>query len=125
MKLFDYKPIEYVDVNPDLPLEFMQSQVTNAQNKYDAQTKAINETAANFMKLNPGLYTREEYERIKNKYTAQIENLTGELSKYGDVASIVPQYSKLVSDISFDPGIKSLNQDYLAYQEHLKFMFLG
>jgi hypothetical protein len=122
MKLFEYKPTEYVDVNPDLPLEFMQTQVTNAQNKYDAQNKAINETAANFMKLNPGLFTREEYERIKDKYTTQIENLTGELSKYGDVASIVPQYSKLVSDISFDPSIKALNQDYLAYQEHLKFM---
>lgn len=122
MKLFDYKPIEYVDVNPNLPLEFMQTQVTNSQNRYDAQVKAINETADNFMKLNPGLYTREEYDRIKNKYTSQIENLTKELSTYGDVGSIVPQYSKLVSDIAFDPSIKALNQDYLAYQAHLKFM---
>lgn len=122
MKLFEYRPKEYVDVNPDLPLEFMQTQVTNSQNKYDNQVKAINETADNFMKLNPGLFTKDEYERIKNKYTTQIENLTKELSTYGDVASIVPQYSKLVSDIAFDPNIKSLNQDYLAYQQHLKFM---
>lgn len=120
MNLYRFQPRQYVDVLPDLPVEWLQGQVNQKQGVIDAQMKDINASAENYMKLNYGAFGRDLYDQVNKDYQARFKQMTEDLLTRQDIPGVSTSFSNLVREASFDPRIKDLNKEYAAYQKFLE-----
>lgn len=123
MELFKYNPTPYVNTQVDLPLDLMQGQLEIKQKEFDLQSAAVDKAAENFMKINPGRLTREQYDRIKNQYLPQLEKIRDTLHQTGNVSMAAPELSKFTMTLAADPEVKNIMEDYKlteAYNKNLQ-----
>jgi ASC-1-like (ASCH) protein len=120
MKLFEYKPTEYVDVHPDLPLEWMQQEIDKTQNKYDAKLGAVNELNKQFADMKAGAQTQEELKTINDEYSKRINDMVSGLTTTGYIPQTSADLAKFISEVSFDPRVKQIKDDREAYEIHQK-----
>jgi hypothetical protein len=120
MNLYRFQPRQYVDVLPDLPIEWLQGQVNQKQGVIDAQRKDINASSENFMKLNYGAFGRDIYDQVNKDYQGRFKQMTEDLLTRQDIPGVSTAFSNLVREASFDPRIKDLNKEYAAYQKFLE-----
>ena len=119
MRFFQYKPAEYVNVHPDIPLEWMQGQVNAAQKRYDLQREAVDKANENWLNVKYGELGKAEYDRLKQQYEGRFEGLTDQLN-IGDVTGASRDFTKLIRETAMDPGLKNLQEEYKAYSEFQK-----
>jgi len=123
MELFKYNPTPYVNTQVDLPLDLMQGQLEIKQKEFDLQSAAVDKAAENFMKINPGRLTTEQYERIKNQYLPQLEKIRDTLHQTGNVSMAAPELSKFTMKLAADSEVKNIMEDYKlteAYNKNLQ-----
>jgi len=118
MKLFEYKPVEYVDVHNEIPVEWMGAQLKEKQAAYDSQLDAINKTSENNLKLNKGSFSTNLYDEVQKDLQSKLGTMTDNLMTRGDVAGTSGQFSKYLRDFSLDPRIKTLDKDYSLWKLH-------
>jgi hypothetical protein len=118
MKLFEYKPVEYVDVHNEIPVEWMAGQLKEKQTAFDSQLDAINKTSENNLKLNTGAFGNKVYEELQKDLQGRLDSMTSNLMTRGDVAGTSGQFSKYLRDFSLDPRVKVLNKDYDLWKQH-------
>lgn len=119
MRFFQYKPAEYVNVHPDIPLEWMQGQVNASQKRYDLQKEAVDKATENWLNVKYGELGKAEYDRLKQQYEGRFEGLTDQLN-IGDVTGASRDFTKLIRETAMDPGLKNLQEEYKAYSEFQK-----
>jgi hypothetical protein len=119
MRFFQYKPAEYVNVHPDIPLEWMQGQVNASQKRYDLQKEAVDKATENWLNVKYGELGKAEYDRLKQQYEGRFEGLTDQLN-IGDVTGASRDFAKLIRETAMDPGLKNLQEEYKAYSEFQK-----
>ena len=122
MNLFRYNPTPYINTQVDLPLDFIQSQLETKQKEFDFQQAAIDKAAENFLKITPGMLTKDAYERVKQQYLPQIEKIRDTLVSTGNVSMAAPELSKFTMNLAADSEVKKVMQDYEAtklYQQGL------
>lgn len=120
MNLYRFQPRQYVDVLPDLPVEWLQGQVDQKQGVIDAQRKELNASAENFMKLNYGSFGRDIYDQVNKDYQGRFRQMTEDLLGRQDIPGVASTFSNLIREAAFDPRIKDLNKEYAAYQKFLE-----
>jgi hypothetical protein len=120
MNLYRFQPRQYVDVLPDLPVEWLQGQVDKKQGVIDAQRKDLNASAENFMKLNYGAFGRDIYDQVNKDYQGRFKQMTEDLLTRQDIPGVSSTFSNLIREAAFDPRIKDLNKEYAAYQKFLE-----
>jgi hypothetical protein len=123
MELFKYNPTPYVNTQVDLPLDFIQGQLETRQKEFDAQTLAVDKAAENFMKINPGMLTKDAYDRVKKQYLPEIEKIRDTLHQTGNIAMAAPALSKFTMNLAADPQVKNIMEDYKlteAYNKNLQ-----
>jgi hypothetical protein len=120
MNLFTYNPVPYVDTQIDLPLDFIQGQLETKQKEFDAQNAAIDKATENFLKLNYGRLTKEQYDTIMQKYLPQIEKIRDDLVNTGNVSMAAPELSRFTTSLAADPDVKNIMQDYELTQAYNK-----
>jgi len=120
MKLFEYNPTEYVDVHPDLPLEWMQTQIDQSQTKYDAKLGAVNDLNKEFYNMQAGAQTEEELKAINADYSKRINDMVSGLTTTGYIPQTSADLAKFISDVSFDPRVKKVKEDRALYEKHLE-----
>jgi len=123
MELFKYNPTPYVNTQVDLPLDFIQGQLETRQKEFDAQTLAVDKAAENFMKINPGMLTKDAYDRVKKQYLPEIEKIRDTLHQTGNIAMAAPALSKFTMNLAADPEVKNIMEDYKlteAYNKNLQ-----
>jgi hypothetical protein len=125
MELFKYNPTPYVNTQVDLPLDFLQGQLETKQKEFDAQSAATDKAAENFLKITPGMLTKEAYERVKNQYLPQIEKIRDTLHQTGNISQAAPDLSKFTMNLAADPEVKNIMQDYELTKTHNQAMQEG
>jgi hypothetical protein len=120
MNLYKFQPRQYVDVLPDLPLEWLQGQVDKKQNVINAQRDELNKAAENYLKLNYGTFGRDLYDQINKDYQAKFKQMSEDLLTRQDIPGVASSFSNLVREAAFDPRIKDLNKEFAAYQKYLE-----
>jgi hypothetical protein len=120
MKLFEYKPTEYVDVHPDLPLEWMQQEIDKTQNKYDAKLGVVNDLNKQFADMQAGAQTQEELQAINNEYSKKINDMVSGLTNTGYIPQTSADLAKFINEVSFDPRVKKIKEDREAYEIYQK-----
>lgn len=120
MKLFEYKPTEYVDVHPDLPLEWMQKEIDKTQTKYDAKLESVNALNKQFADMQAGAQTQEELQAINDEYSKKINDMVTGLTSTGYIPQTSADLAKFISDVSFDPRVKQIKDDRAAYEIYQK-----
>jgi hypothetical protein len=118
MKLFEYKPVEYVDVHNEIPVEWMAGQLKDKQAAFDSQLDALNKTAENNLKLNTGAFGTKMYEELQKDLQSRLTSMTDNLMTRGDIAGTSGEFSKYLRDFSLDPRVKTLNKDYDLWKLH-------
>jgi hypothetical protein len=118
MKLFEYKPVEYVDVHNEIPVEWMAGQLKEKQGAYDNQLDAINKASESNLKLNTGAFGTKLYDELQKDLQGRLTSMTDNLMTRGDVAGASGQFSKYLRDFSLDPRVKTLNKDYDLWKLH-------
>jgi hypothetical protein len=122
MNLFQYNPQNYKGTQVDLPLDFIQGQLETKQKEFDLQTAAVDKAAENFLKINPGMLTREAHDRVMQQYLPQLEKIRDTLFSTGNVSLAAPELSKFTTSLAADPEVKKIMQDAEAtklYQQGL------
>jgi hypothetical protein len=120
MKLFEYKPTEYVDVHPDLPLEWMQQEIDKTQNKYDAKLNTVNDLNKEFYSMQAGAQTEEELKAINAEYSKRINDMVSGLTNTGYIPQTSADLAKFINEVSFDPRVKRIKEDRALYEKHLE-----
>jgi hypothetical protein len=120
MNLYKFQPRQYVDVLPDLPLEWLQGQVDKKQNVINAQRDELNKAAENYLKLNYGTFGRDLYDQINKDYQGKFKQMSEDLLTRQDIPGVASSFSNLVREAAFDPRIKDLNKEFAAYQKYLE-----
>ena len=118
MKLFEYNPVDYVDVHNEIPAEWMAGQLKESQGAFDNQLDAINKTSENNLKLNRGAFGTNLYDELQKDLQGRLGTMTDNLMTRGDVAGTSGQFSKYLRDFSLDPRVKILNKDYDLWKLH-------
>jgi hypothetical protein len=118
MKLFEYKPVDYVDVHNEIPVEWMAGQLKEKQTAFDSQVDALNKTAENNLKLNTGAFGTKMYDELQKDLQGRLTSMTDNLMTRGDVAGTSGEFSKYLRDFSLDPRVKTLNKDYDLWKLH-------
>jgi len=122
MNLFQYNPQNYKGTQVDLPLDFIQGQLETKQKEFDLQTAAVDKAAENFLKINPGMLTREAHDRVMKQYLPQLEKIRDTLFTTGNVSLAAPELSKFTTNLAADSEVKKIMQDAEAtklYQQGL------
>ena len=120
MKLFEYKPTEYVDVHPDLPLEWMQKEIDKTQTKYDTKLESVNALNKQFADMQAGAQTQEELQAINDEYSKKINDMVTGLTSTGYIPQTSADLAKFISEVSFDPRVKQIKDDRAAYEIYQK-----
>ena len=123
MDLFKYNPTPYVNTQVDLPLDFLQGQLETKQKEFDSQSAAVDKAAENFMKINPGMLTKDAYDRVKKQYLPEIEKIRDTLHQTGNISMAAPALSKFTMNLAADPQVKNIMEDYKlteAYNKNLQ-----
>lgn len=120
MKLFEYKPTEYVDVHPDLPLEWMQKEIDKTQTKYDAKLASVNDLNKQFADMKAGAQTQEELQAINDEYSKRINDMVSGLTNTGYIPQTSADLAKFINEVSFDPRVKKIREDREAYDIYQK-----
>jgi hypothetical protein len=120
MKLFEYKPTEYVDVYPDLPLEWMQKEIDKTQTKYDAKLGAVNDLNKQFADMQAGAQTQEELKAVNDLYSKKINDMVTGLTGTGYIPQTSADLAKFITDVAIDPKVKQIKDDRAAYEIYLK-----
>lgn len=121
MNLYRFQPRQYVDVLPDLPVEWLQGQVNQKQAVIDAQRNELNKSAENYLKLNYGSFGRDLYDQINKDYQEKFKQMSENLLGKQDIPGVAADFSNLVREAAFDPRIKDLNKEFAAYQKYLEY----
>jgi hypothetical protein len=119
MRFYQYKPAEYVNVHPDIPLEWMQGQVNTAQKRYDLQKEAVDKATENWLNVKYGELGKAEYDRLKQQYEGRFTSINDMLN-VGNVMGASKDFSNLIRETAMDPGLKNLQEEYKAYSEYQK-----
>lgn len=119
MRFYQYKPAEYVNVHPDIPLEWMQGQVNTAQKRYDLQKEAVDKATENWLNVKYGELGKAEYDRLKQQYEGRFTSVNDMLN-VGNVMGASKDFSNLIRETAMDPGLKNLQEEYKAYSEYQK-----
>jgi hypothetical protein len=122
MNLFQYTPQVYKGTQVDLPLDFIYKQLETKQKEFDLQQAAVDKAAENFLKITPGMLTKDAYDRVKQQYLPQIEKIRDTLVNTGNVSMAAPELSKFTMNLAADSEVKKVMQDYEAtklYQQGL------
>jgi hypothetical protein len=119
MKLFEYKPTEYVDVMPDLPLEWMQQEIDKTQTKYDAKLNSVNELNKEFYAMQAGAQTEEDLKAVNADYSKRINDMVSGLTGTGYIPQTSAELAKFISDVAIDPRVKKIKEDRALYEKHL------
>jgi hypothetical protein len=120
MKLFEYKPTEYVDVHPDLPLEWMQQEIDKTQTRYDNKLASVNELNKQFADMKAGAQTQEELQAINDEYSKKINDMVSGLTNTGYIPQTSADLAKFINEVSFDPRVKRIKEDREAYEIYQK-----
>jgi hypothetical protein len=120
MKLFEYKPTEYVDIYPDLPLEWMQKEIDKTQTKYDAKLASVNDLNKQFADMKAGAQTQEELQAINDEYSKRINDMVSGLTNTGYIPQTSADLAKFINEVSFDPRVKKIREDREAYDIYQK-----
>jgi hypothetical protein len=120
MNLYRFQPRQYVDVLPDLPVEWLQGQVNQKQGVIDTQKNEINKSAENYLKLNYGAFGRDLYDQINKDYQGRFKQMTEDLLGRQDIPGVASAFAASVRDAAFDPRIKDLNKEFAAYQKFME-----
>jgi hypothetical protein len=120
MKLFEYKPTEYVDVYPNLPLEWMQKEIDKTQTKYDTKLGAVNDLNKQFADMQAGAQTQEELKAVNDLYSKKINDMVTGLTGTGYIPQTSAELAKFITDVSIDPKVKQIKDDRAAYEIYLK-----
>jgi hypothetical protein len=120
MNLYKFQPRQYVDVLPDLPLEWLQGQVDKKQGVINAQRDELNKAAENYLKLNYGTFGRDLYDQVNKDYQGKFKQMSEDLLTRQDIPGVASSFSNLVREAAFDPRIKDLNKEFAAYQKYLE-----
>lgn len=120
MKLFEYKPTEYVDVHPDLPLEWMQQEIDKTQTRYDTKLASVNELNKQFADMKAGAQTQEELQAINDEYSKKINDMVSGLTNTGYIPQTSADLAKFINEVSFDPRVKRIKEDREAYEIYQK-----
>jgi hypothetical protein len=120
MKLFEYKPTEYVDVHPDLPLEWMQQEIDKTQTRYDNKLASVNELNKQFADMKAGAQTQEELQAINDEYSKKINDMVSGLTNTGYIPQTSADLAKFINEVSFDPRVKQIRDDREAYEIYQK-----
>jgi hypothetical protein len=118
MRLFEYTPSPYVKTQVDLPLDFIYKQLETKQKEFDLQNAAIDKAAENFLKITPGMLTKDAYDRVKQQYLPQIEKIRDTLVNTGNVSMAAPELSKFTANLAADPEVKNIMEDYALTQRY-------
>lgn len=118
MKLFEYKPVDYVDVHNEIPVEWMAGQLKDKQAAFDSQVDAINKTSENLFKLNKGSFSNKLYDDLQNDLQGQLGDITSTLTTKGDIAGSSAKFSNFLRNFSLDERVKTLNKDYDLWKQH-------
>lgn len=125
MNLFRYNPTPFVNTQVDLPLDFIQSQLETKQKEFDFQQAAIDKAAENFLKITPGMLTKDAYERVKQQYLPQLEKIRDTLVSTGNVSMAAPELSKFTMNLAADPEVKKIMEDRTLTDLHQKALAEG
>ena len=122
MNLFRYTPSPYVATQIDLPLDFIQGQLETKQKEFDLQQASVDKAAENFLKINPGMLTKDAHDRVMQQYLPQLEKIRDTLLTTGNVSMAAPELSRFTTSLAADPEVKKIMQDAEAtklYQQGL------
>ncbi len=122
MNLFQYTPQVYKGTQVDLPLDFIYKQLETKQKEFDLQNAAVDKAAENFLKITPGMLTKDAYDRVKQQYLPQLEKIRDTLVTTGNVSMAAPELSRFTTSLAADSEVKKIMQDAEAtklYQQGL------
>lgn len=125
MNLFRYNPTPFVNTQVDLPLDFIQGQLETKQKEFDLQNAAIDKAAENFLKITPGMLTKDAYERVKQQYLPQLEKIRDTLVSTGNVSMAAPELSKFTMNLAADSEVKKIMEDRALTDLHQKALAEG
>jgi len=125
MNLFRYNPTPFVNTQVDLPLDFIQGQLETKQKEFDLQNAAIDKAAENFLKITPGMLTKDAYERVKQQYLPQLEKIRDTLVSTGNVSMAAPELSKFTMNLAADSEVKKIMEDRTLTDLHQKALAEG
>jgi hypothetical protein len=120
MNLFQYNPQVYKGTQVDLPIDFIYQQLETKQKEFDLQNAAVDKAAENFLKINPGMLTKEAYERVKQQYLPQLEKIRDTLINTGNVAMAAPELSRFTTNLAADSEVKNIMEDYKLTEAYTK-----
>jgi hypothetical protein len=118
MKLAQFKPTQYVDTYSDLPIEFMQGQLENAQKRYDIQRSALDKQVDLLKNVEYGELGKDIYGNLKSDYETLFKGMSDELGLTGDVSTISRKFSDAVRTMALDERFKELKKENEAYQKY-------
>ena len=118
MNLFQYTPQVYKGTQVDLPLDFIYKQLETKQKEFDLQNAAVDKAAENFLKINPGMLTKDAYDRVKQQYLPQLEKIRDTLVTTGNVSMAAPELSKFTMNLAADSEVKNIMEDYALTQRY-------
>jgi|LakMenE18May11ns_1017448.scaffolds.fasta_scaffold9956844_3 hypothetical protein len=120
MRYFDYKPAAYVNVHPDIPVEWMQSQLDLSQKRKDIQRAAVDKEVELLKNIKYGELGKDLYQQIKSAYEEPFKKMSEELSLTGNVSEVSRKFSETVRDLALDERVKDLQKEYQAYEQYQK-----
>lgn len=118
MNLFQYTPQVYKGTQVDLPLDFIYKQLETKQKEFDLQNAAVDKAAENFLKINPGMLTKDAYDRVKQQYLPQLEKIRDTLVTTGNVSMAAPELSRFTMNLAADSEVKNIMEDYALTQRY-------
>jgi hypothetical protein len=122
MNLFQYNPQNYKGTQVDLPLDFIYKQLETKQKEFDLQNAAVDKATENFLKIDPGMLTKDAYDRVMKQYLPQLEKIRDTLVNTGNVSMAAPELSRFTTNLAADAQVKKIMQDSQAtklYQQGL------
>jgi hypothetical protein len=125
MRLFEYTPSPYVKTQVDLPLDFIYKQLETKQKEFDLQQAAVDKAAENFLKITPGMLTKDTYDRVMKQYLPQLEQIRDTLVNTGNVSMAAPELSKFTMNLAADPEVKKIMEDRALTDLHQKALAEG
>lgn len=120
MNLFQYNPQNYKGTQVDLPLDFMYKQLETKQKEFDSQNAAIDKATENFLKISPGMLTKDAYDRVMQQYLPQLEKIRDTLITTGNVSLAAPELSKFTTSLAADSEVKNIMEDYKLTETYNK-----
>ena len=118
MNLFRYTPSPYVATQIDLPLDFIQGQLETKQKEFDLQQASIDKAAENFLKITPGMITKDAHDRVMQQYLPQLEKIRDTLVTTGNVSMAAPELSRFTTSLASDAEVKNIMEDYALTQRY-------